>query len=122
MKLLSQMETEEIFDEMAKLKIKMKKLEEQYKNYEAEALEKYNKKFIHKNGTFTPTARDCYSMDNCAIAKTMGMASFKEHAKISKTGIEKGIGKKGFEKLLKDGSVVHTNTVEYYVFRQKKKK
>lgn len=116
MKLLN----EDDFLKMAKIKIKIKKLEIEYKDLEFNAVENYHKKYENKLGTFYPISANRYTVDNCKVAKVMGMASYKEHSKISMTGIIKGIGKNGFDKLLKDGGVIHSSTSYYYKFTAKK--
>lgn len=114
-------EMEKNFIKMGRLKGRMKKLEAEYKDLEADMVNDFNQKHKNSLGSFTPTKRDSYEMDKCAIAKLMGMASYKEHSTISKTGIEKGIGAKGYDKLVATGAVAVCDTNYYYVFRPKKK-
>ena len=108
---------EDTFDKMAKLKIKMKKLEKQYKDLEINAINKSFQKYKHKLGTFHPVTRENYTMDNCAVAKEIGLKLYKQYSSISKTGIEKAVGSKGFEKLLKNEAVMQNDSSYYYMFK-----
>lgn len=113
-------DVEETFLKMGKLKVKLKKLESAYKDLEKYVILTHFKKTINRYGTFSPIERKSYTMDNCSIAKAMGMAEFKKQSKISKTGIEKGIGNKGFKKLVQEGGIVQGDSTLYFSLTMKK--
>ena len=118
---MSAIKARRMFEEMAKIKMQMKELEETYKKFQEIAFDQNLGDYEVEAGKFKTSKRDNWTVaDKCAVVKLMGLESYKEHSTISKTGIEKGIGKKGFTKLNKDGAVALSSTSHFYVFKATK--
>lgn len=118
----NQYDLEKILHEMVELKTLMKTLEEDYEQVSSKAwdLMKTKKQTIDA-GTFTKSSREYWEVkDKCALVKEMTFKVYKENSTISKSGIVKGIGEKGFEKM-KDADVVGVKSVaNFFIFKPTK--
>jgi len=112
----------DLFDGMADAKIGIKTLEEKYKKDEEKAWDLLKvKSYEHPMGIFTKNTREYYGVcDKCALVKEMTFKVYKEYSTISKSGIVKAIGEKGFDKMKEQGVVGVNSTAEFFVFKQKK--
>ncbi len=112
----------ELFNKMALIKIKIKKLENEYINLESWAINNSGvNEYQHKKGKFTNSSRTVYEVtDKAALIKEMGTKQYKEYSTISKTNIIKCIGEKGFQKMFKKGHIAIANTSYFFIFRHKK--
>lgn len=112
----------DLFDEMADNKIAMKTLEEGYKVLEKKAWKLLkDDSYTHPKGVFRKNTRTYYGVnDKCALVKEMTFKIYKEHSSISKSGIIKAIGEKGFRKMEEQGVVGVTTIAEFFTFKQKK--
>ncbi len=112
----------DLFEEMAEAKISIKTKEEKYKEMEKKAWDLLKvKSYEHPMGKFTKNIREYYGVyDKCALVKEMTFKVYKEHSTISKSGIVKAIGEKGFDKMKEQGVVGVNSTAEFFVFKQKK--
>ena len=113
-----------LFNEMAIAKTWIKNLEKEYDENSKKAWDLLKgKTFQHEDGTFTKQTREFYGvLDKCALVKEMTFKVYKEHSTISKTGIIKAIGEKGFNSMEEKGVVAVSSTSEFFVFKKKKEK
>lgn len=114
------MEQDELYWEMGRLKTEMKELEERYKELQEHAISEYGLDSVQTEfGTLKLSARENWSVvDKTGIIALMGLPSYKEHSSISKTGITKGIGKKGFEQAVAKKLVSLSSVSEYYQLKK----
>lgn len=106
-----------MFKEMANIKNHIKSLTKMFKELEEIAFDNKIGDYENVQGKFKASKKETYKvMDKCNLVKLMGVACYKEHSTISKTGIIKGIGTKGFDKALKKEFVELTKTSHFYKF------
>ena len=104
----------------AKLKRKMRKIEEEIQERQKALLLKIDKtkKYTTEFGKLFFGKRDTWvCKDKTAVIKKMGIATYKQHSSITKTGVEGGIGSKGFEELVESGAFEITKTSEYITLK-----
>lgn len=107
-----------MFTKMAELKLAIKENEAAYKALEKVALDETEGMIEHKMGKFIPSERTYYSViDKQAVVKEMGLKSYKEQSTITKAGIERGIGSKGFKKLFKHEAVKVKSVSNFFQFK-----
>jgi len=112
-----------LFEDMQKIKQKINLLKKKYKSLEGLVIDNNPTKIQMEGGTFTKTVRDTYKTkepDKKGLIKLMGLACYKEHSTIAKTGIIKGIGKKGFEKALDEELIYLSRKSIYYTYKETK--
>jgi hypothetical protein len=111
----------ELFKKMEDLKLKEKAIKEEYKELEEKALGYGDNVVKTEHGKFTYSSRTTYECtDKCGIVKLMGVNTYKEHSSISKTGVIKGIGEKGFEKAIEKGLMKVKKISTFYTFKENK--
>ncbi len=111
------------YQKLEELKLAQTATETAYKEFEKVLLGRYpeEKKFATEGGTFSRSQRENWEVvDKCGVVSEMGIQCYKEHSTISKSGIIKGIGEKGFEKCGNKGYVVQKESSIFYKYTKAK--
>lgn len=111
------------YEQLADLKTKLKALEEKAKVLQKQIIEDGGEKEVETSfGTLKFQTRENWDVtDKNKVFTTMGSACFLENCTISKSGIIKGIGEKGFKQLTDAKIIKSKPDTTYYVLKKKKK-
>lgn len=115
--------TKEDYERLATLKALLKKTEETVKELQKQIIDSGGVKEVEtKLGVLKLQSRENWEvLDMEQVLDVMGSTSFLEHCKISKSGITKGIGDRGFKQLAAEGAVTEKEKSSYYLLKKKKK-
>lgn len=110
------------YEQLAQLKTKLKALEEEVKALQTQIINDGGKKEIETAlGLLKLQSRENWVVtDKNEVLGTMGRACFIENCSISKTGIVKGIGERGFKQLAGTGAVEEKPKSTFYILKKKK--
>jgi hypothetical protein len=110
------------YERLAKMKVDLKKLEEDTKDLQKQIIADGGAKEIETAiGWLKLQTRENWEIvDKNQILGTMGNACFMQNCSISKAGIVKGIGERGFKQLTGMGAVGEKPKTTYYTLKIKK--